>query len=105
SRTEKIQPKSVLIEDLLKDSEQLLRRAVGESVAVVMKIEPTCGWVKVDPDEFIHALINLATNSRDAMPREGKLTVSARPETLGTHSIESYLDAPPGPYVVVEIAD
>jgi PAS domain S-box-containing protein len=105
SRTEKIEPKAVLISDLLRDSQQLLQSAVGESLTVVMKIEPECGWVKVDQDEFVHALINLATNAKDAMPGGGALAVSAKPAILDTRSAESYLDAPPGPYVVVEVAD
>ncbi len=105
SRTEEIKPRAVLVHDLMRDMAPLLNRAVGERTKLVLRIDTACGGVKVDSDEFAHAMINLATNARDAMSGEGTLMVVAYPATLATRLADSYLDAAPGSYIVVEVTD
>jgi PAS domain S-box-containing protein len=105
SRTERIRPKAVFIRDVVDESRALLARAAGDAVRLDLGVSPESGWVKVDPDEFVHALINLCANARDAMPKGGTLTISIHPETPEPHGLRVYLDAPPGSYVVVEVTD
>ncbi len=105
SRTGKIKPRAVMVKDLAADAAPLLERSVGEGIRLTMRVDPACGGVKVDPDEFVHAMINLATNARDAMAENGAITVAFYPATLGARPADSYLDAAPGPYIVAEVAD
>ena len=105
SRTGEIKPHAVLMRNLMQDTTPLLKRAIGERAKLVLRIDAASGGVKVDPDEFAHAMINLATNARDAMSGEGTLTVAAYPATLDAPLADSYLDAAPGSYVVVEVTD
>jgi len=56
--------------------------------------------VHTDPYQLEAALMNLAVNARDAMPRGGSITISARPERIRQHSALT-----PGDYVRLVVAD
>lgn len=56
----------------------LLERSLREDVEVVLEPAPDLWPVEVDPGELELALLNLCVNARDAMPRGGRITVSAR---------------------------
>jgi signal transduction histidine kinase/ActR/RegA family two-component response regulator len=58
--------------------EQLVRQAVTDQIIVDVSIHPDIWSIDVDRQGFEVALINLATNARDAMPEGGRLFVEAR---------------------------
>jgi PAS domain S-box-containing protein len=70
---ERTEPALVL--DALRD---VLGHTLGGRVTVCMDIEPALPALMVDKSEFETAMINLATNARDAMPEGGAITISAR---------------------------
>lgn len=55
---------------------EVLDRIVGRDVALVLEVDDDAGNVRADPDQFEQAIMNLATNARDAMPDGGTLRVS-----------------------------
>ena len=57
-----------------------LRHSVGPNVSINIDIPTDVQPVEVDPNQFELALLNLAVNARDAMPRGGSLTISCRNE-------------------------
>ena len=61
----------------------LLERSLREDIAVEVDIRRPLRPVELDVGEFELAILNLAVNARDAMPRGGRLTVSVRPEPDG----------------------
>ena len=105
SRSEIVKPKSVRTTDVLNDAFLMLGRSVGPAVNLVTEVDPACGSIKVNPDDFIQALINMANNARDAMPGGGTLTVSAAPRNVEERLSGSYLEVPPGRYVCVSMTD
>jgi PAS domain S-box-containing protein len=105
SRTEVVKPKAVPVGELIKDAVVMLQPTVGATVKVVTSVSPGCGSIKVNPDDFIQALINLGTNSRDAMPEGGTLSISAEPARVEDRLAGSYLEVPPGRYVCVSVSD
>jgi two-component system, cell cycle sensor histidine kinase and response regulator CckA len=57
------------------DVERILRRVMGEHVALETVLEPNAGWIFADRNQMDGVLLNLAANARDAMPSGGRLTV------------------------------
>ncbi len=90
---------------LLRDFLPLLRRALDESVTVELSFDekiPTC---RADAAQLEAALLNLAINARDAMPRGGKLRVVTRRAWLQEQALAGNTEAVPGPYVAIEVRD
>jgi CheY-like chemotaxis protein len=81
--------------------ERMLRRVIGEDVELATRLQPGPGWVKADPAQLEQALVNLAVNARDAMPRGGKLTVETRDVELE----EAPAGARPGRYALLAVRD
>jgi two-component system, cell cycle sensor histidine kinase and response regulator CckA len=92
--------------DALGDLSMLLRRLLGERVA--LDLVPTRGglWpVKADQSQFEQVIVNLAVNARDAMPDGGKLTLRAANVTAAESLELAPKGVPPGEYVLVEVRD
>jgi signal transduction histidine kinase len=104
ARRQQLQPVIVAVPSLIANIGDLLRRAVGESVAISLDIEPGLWPCRVDQTQFESAILNLAINARDAMPNGGSLTVravNARPAEAEARR----LDLVPGDYVVTSVTD
>jgi PAS domain S-box-containing protein len=78
ARQQKLEPVKVSINDLVTRTQSLLARALGSSITVQLDLDPAAGWVEVDNSQLESALVNLAVNSRDAMPQGGRLTITTR---------------------------
>jgi PAS domain S-box-containing protein len=92
ARREVVRPEVVNINEVVIGVEQLLRRTLGEHVDLVNSLNLDLWPVMVDPGQLEQVLVNLAVNSRDAMPGGGKLS-------LDTDNIEvddAYATARPG---------
>ncbi|MGY1457072.1 two-component system sensor histidine kinase NtrB [Luteimonas sp. A534] len=61
---------------LLRESEDLLRRAAADLVDLGLALVPGTAPAEIDRGQFEAALLNLVINSRDAMPDGGRITVS-----------------------------
>ncbi len=76
ARKQASQPKIVAIHQLIHDTEQLLRRLIGEDIELVTMTSADLPAIRVDPGHFEQLLINLVVNARDAMPRGGRLVIA-----------------------------
>jgi signal transduction histidine kinase/CheY-like chemotaxis protein len=102
ARRQDLQPRATDVGLLLLDLEELVRRSLGETCQVAVEIEPDLPAACVDPNQLELAIINLAINSRDAMPSGGLVTISAR----GRGSAEAVQQGlPPGRYVCIAVTD
>ncbi len=63
---------------MLRGSEKLLRRALGEDVGLSITVAPDLWPARCDPGQLEQAFLNLALNARDAMPGGGRVTIEAR---------------------------
>ncbi|MGC2812415.1 MAG: response regulator [Bradyrhizobium sp.] len=105
SRQTPLTPKPIDIARLVGGLSDLLRRTLGEQITVETVLGGGMWRANVDPNQLEVALINLAVNARDAMPKGGKLTL----ETANVYLDESYaasqVEVVPGQYVMVAVTD
>jgi PAS domain S-box-containing protein len=78
SRRQHLSPVSVDVNTLIADFVPLIRQAVGEAVTCEVSLTDQALCAHVDPTQLETALLNLAVNSRDAMPNGGVLTIATR---------------------------
>jgi two-component system, cell cycle sensor histidine kinase and response regulator CckA len=78
SRKQIITPTYVNLNDIVRDTGKILRRLIGEDIELCIKPDAEAPVVMVDPGQIQQVMMNLATNSRDAMPKGGVLTISTR---------------------------
>ncbi len=76
SRRQTLNPEPVDLNRLVRDFAPLIRQAVGEGVALDLRLSDGEVFVSVDAHQFENALLNLAVNARDAMDNDGQLTIS-----------------------------
>jgi len=100
ARRQDLRPRSVDIGSLLEGMNDLVRRSLDPSIAVTMTCEPDLPPASVDPNQLELAILNLAINARDAMPRGGKLDIRAETCTAdGQPRLKS------GDYVCISVSD
>jgi signal transduction histidine kinase/ActR/RegA family two-component response regulator len=101
ARSQSLMPKLTQVNQLLNGMKDLLEISVGSGVEVEYDLCEEDATVVLDPGQLEMAILNLAVNSRDAMPEGGKLKIST-----GTRYFESdERDLPAGDYVLVTVVD
>ena len=102
SRRQALKPEIVRVDQLLVESETLLRRAVGEAVTLTVAPGAPDAVSSIDPSQFEAAVMNLVVNARDATPPGGGIRVETHLCDLGAGEVE---DAPAGAYLCVSVHD
>src|SRR5258708_9390555 len=75
SRKQVIEPTVIDLNASVMEIEKMLHRVIGEDIELSIRLQPDLGRVKADPGQLSQVLLNLAVNSRDAMPSGGKLVI------------------------------
>lgn len=105
SRKAVLETKVVDLNEVMRETEKMLRRLIGEDILLTAVLDPQISRVKVDPRQMDQVLINLSVNARDAMPRGGKLTFETKNVELDEHHAHQHTDVPAGSYVVLAVSD
>jgi CheY-like chemotaxis protein len=105
SRIQSLSPESICINDLLPGIEMLVCRAVGSEINVRFNMVDSLWYCRVDPNQLESAILNLAINARDAMPKGGTLTIATNNDLLDEESALSLGEIAPGRYVAVTLTD
>jgi len=105
SRRQITKPSVLNLNDLVFNIDKMLRRILGEDIEMVILPASDLSPVKVDPAQFEQILINLAVNSRDAMPKGGKLTIETAKVTLDPKFTRQHPEVKPGEYVMLAFSD
>lgn len=104
SRQQPLAPEVVDINKMVGGMSELLERSLGELIRLETVLAAGLWRVKADPAQLESAMINLAVNARDAMPKGGRLTVETSNVSIDRKYAREYALAP-GQYVLVAVTD
>jgi PAS domain S-box-containing protein len=105
SRHQPLEPSVVEPNKLVADMRALLSHAVGGNVSQETVLGGGVWPVSVDPNQLELAILNLAANARDAMPKGGKLTLETSNAFLDEAYAASHQDVAVGQYVMIAVSD
>jgi PAS domain S-box-containing protein len=89
----------------LRALDDLLRRALGETIELESVVAGGLWNTMVDPYQLENVILNLAINARDAMPNGGKLTLELANATLDDEYAATVPDVSAGQYVMLAVTD
>jgi PAS domain S-box-containing protein len=105
SRRQVRRPRVLDLNAVVADMERMLRRVIGEDVALRTLLAPDLWRVRADPAQLEQVMMNLAVNARDAMPGGGSLTLQTRNADLAEAQVREGTVFAPGRYAVLVVAD
>jgi len=105
SRKQRLAPVPLDLNDLIGGMTSLLRRSLGEQVNIKFHAATDLPPALADVTQLESALLNLAVNSRDAMPEGGTLTIETGAMNLDEHYAALEGDVKPGAYVMLAVSD
>jgi signal transduction histidine kinase/ActR/RegA family two-component response regulator len=105
ARRQPLRPETVNLGPTMQEALTLIRRAVGDAISVECVTSAGLWNTTVDAAEFLAAVLNLALNSRDAMPEGGRLTIEISNAVLDDAYSAQHVEVEPGQYVLFAITD
>ncbi|WP_050387383.1 ATP-binding protein [Bradyrhizobium pachyrhizi] len=105
ARKQPLQPSDVDVNALMADTIELLRPTIGDHVDIDFRSAPDLPRALVDGNQLVTAIINLALNARDAMPKGGRLTIETRTAELKPSDVNGHDGLAAGDYVAIALTD
>jgi two-component system cell cycle sensor histidine kinase/response regulator CckA len=105
SRQQVLEPKVLVLNDILLGMDKMLQRILGADVDLVTFAAPALGRIRVDPSSIEQVIMNLVVNARDAMPQGGKLTLETANVELDDEGTDQRIRVPAGQYVMLAVTD
>jgi DNA-binding response OmpR family regulator len=105
SRKQVLELKVLDLNTVLRDMDRMLRRLISENIEIRTAVAPALGHVLADQGQIEQVILNLAVNSRDAMPDGGKLTLETANVILDEAYAREHVGAVAGPHVMLAVSD
>ena len=105
SRKQLLDVKVLDLNDIIRDTEETLRGILGETIQVIVLLDPAIPKVKADRTQIGHIMLNLAVNARDAMPKGGELIIETLTVSVDSKSARMMADMQAGEYVMLAVSD
>jgi PAS domain S-box-containing protein len=104
SRKQVLEAATIDLNETVSSISSMLHRLIGEDIELVTRLDPALAMIRADPGQIEQVLLNLAVNSRDAMPRGGALVIETANLMLAGDQ-PGPGGVPPGPYVALTVSD
>lgn len=105
SRQQLLQPKVLDLNEVILGIERMLARLLGGSIELSILTAHSLGKVHADRGQIEQVLMNLVVNSRDALPKGGKLVLETANVFLDADYAAKHDGVTPGPYVMLVVTD
>jgi PAS domain S-box-containing protein len=105
ARRQALAPQNLDLNRLVSGISELLRRTLGSAIQIESVLAGGLWRCDVDPNQLESALVNVAVNSRDAMPDGGKLTIETGNTYLDDEYAAAHEEVTPGQYVMLAVSD
>jgi PAS domain S-box-containing protein len=105
SRKQMIQRRSLALNGVVEQTVTMLRRIIGEHIAIDMQLAPDLPPIFADPSNVDQVIMNLALNARDAMPDGGKLTLMTTRVEIDKAYQACNAEAQLGPHICLAVKD
>jgi len=105
SRRQVLAPRVVDLNEVVVRMEGMLRRLIGEDIELVTRLDTRLAAVRADPNQLEQVIMNLAVNSRDAMPEGGRLTLATANVEARTPIAHRHSSVPAGSYATLAVTD
>ncbi|MCP3731509.1 PAS domain S-box protein [Sphingomonas sp. MG17] len=105
ARRQPLDPRSVGANPLIASMEDLLRRTLGEDIALELVLAADLWPTRCDPNQLENAVLNLAINARDAMPDGGVLRIETANSQVDAATAEGTPGLAQGSYILIRVSD
>jgi two-component system cell cycle sensor histidine kinase/response regulator CckA len=105
SRRQVLEPVVLDLNETVRRAKKMLGRLIGDDIEIVSVLRDDLGTIKADPNQVEQVLMNLAINSRDAMPRGGRIVIETTNAEIDETLSRQYPAIDPGEYVRLTVSD
>src|SRR5258706_8830817 len=105
SRKQVMQSKVLDLNAVLGNMATMLQRLLGEDIALASKYDAGVPRVEADTGMIEQIIMNLAVNSRDAMPKGGQLLIATSAVQIDDHYVQQHPESRKGDFVCVGVTD
>ena len=105
SRSSTPDVRAVSVADIVRSMEPMIRRLLISDVTFSLDIRDEGAWVTLGDGQLEQILLNLAINSRDAMPNGGRLQIATRVVTVAASDVFSLRGIPVGRWACLDVRD
>jgi len=106
SRQQVLEPKVLLLNAVVADTEKMLRRLIGEDIELLTSLDPDLGKIRADQGQIEQVIMNLVVNARDAMPEGGRLVIETSNFEIDDKFARRYAyPVLPGSYILLTVSD
>lgn len=105
SRKQAIAPIVLDLHQTVEGMLNMLRRLIGENIALNWMPTPAFPIIKMDPSQVDQILANLCVNARDAIENIGKITIETKVVSVGEEYCADHFEVIPGNYAILIVSD
>jgi len=105
ARRQILEPRSLSLNQTVHDVMNLLDKVIGKDIEITTALDDHLSPVRADPTQIEQVLMNLCINSRDAMPKGGRITIETRNATFSENDCRDAAGLQPGRFAELRVGD